>query len=179
MNTLFISNYVLFCGMFLIFQLHLPELALSYCDRVYEAGLNQQSGKTQGNIYLTLMQVYLTPRKTTKKVEKRITSLVSSPSSGNLKTGWSAVKAKGKGLGRKIAQIEGAEDTRIRAYSSDGGRSDGGRSDYDTDDVIKEGSSTIMLDEVLDVLIQRWDRVHGSKALRLLPKETKLQVTPI
>lgn len=41
-----------------------------------------------------------------------------------------------------------------------------------------------MLDEVLDVLIQRWDRVQGAKvqgakALRLLPKETKLQVTPI
>ncbi|GJW21173.1 Vam6/Vps39-like protein [Tanacetum coccineum] len=169
-----------------VHKLHLPELALSYCDRVYEAGLNQRSGKTQGNIYLTLMQVYLNPRKTTKNVEKRITSLVSSPSSGNLKAGWSAVKAKGKGLGRKIAQIEGAEDTRIRAYSSDGGksdsgrsdggRSDGGRSDYDTDDVIEEGSSTIMLDEVLDVLIQRWDRVHGAKALRLLPKETKLQV---
>ncbi|PWA81788.1 citron homology (CNH) domain protein [Artemisia annua] len=161
-------------------DLHLPELALSYCDRVYEAGLNQQSGKIQGNIYLTLMQVYLNPRKTTKKVEKRITSLVSSPSSGNLKAGWSAVKAKGKGLGRKIALIEGAEDTRIRAYSSDGGksdggRSDGGRSDYDTDDVIEEGSSAMMLDEVLDVLIQRWDRVHGAKALRLLPKETKLQ----
>nr|GEW28824.1 Vam6/Vps39-like protein [Tanacetum cinerariifolium] len=82
-------------------------------------------------------------------------------------------------------KIEGAEDTRIRAYSSDGGESDsgrsdggrrdGGRSDYDTDDVIEEGSSAIMLDEVLDVLIQRWDRVHGAKALRLLPKETKLQ----
>ena len=100
--------------------------------------------------------------------------MLSSPSSGKLKAGWSAVKAKGKGLGRKIA-----EDTRIRAYSSDGGRSDSGRSDYDTDDVIEEGSSTIMLDEVLDVLIQRWDRVHGAKALRLLPKETKLQVTSI
>ena len=115
--------------------------------------------------------------------------MLSSPSSGKLKAGWSAVKAKGKGLGRKIAEIEGAEDTRIRAYisdggrsdsgRSDGGRSDGGRSDYDTDDVNEEGSSTIMLDEVLDVLIQRWDRVHGAKALRLLPKETKLQVTPI
>ncbi|GJW48502.1 putative pentatricopeptide repeat-containing protein [Tanacetum coccineum] len=51
---------------------------------------------------------------------------------------------------------------------SDSGRSDGGRSDYDTDDVIEEGSSTIMVDEVLDVLIRRWDRVHGAKALRLL-----------
>ena len=53
------------------------------------------------------MQVYLNPRKKTKNVEKRITSLVSSPSSGKLKAGWSAVKAKGKGLGRKIAEIEG------------------------------------------------------------------------
>ena len=96
-----------------------------------------------------------------------------------MKAGWSAVKAKGKGLRRKIAEIEGAEDTRIRAYSSDGGRSDSGRSDYDTDDVIEEGSSTILLGEVLDVLIQRWDWVHRANALRLLPKETKLQVTPI
>lgn len=104
MKILFISIIVLFCGMFLIFQLHLPGLALSYCDRVYEAGLNQQPGKTQGNIYLPLMQVYLNPRKKAKNVEKRITSLVSSPSSGNLKAGWSAVKSKGKGLSRKIAE---------------------------------------------------------------------------
>ncbi|GKA17473.1 sacsin isoform X1, partial [Tanacetum coccineum] len=76
--------------------------------------LNQRSGKTQGIIYLPLMQVCLNPRKTTENVEKRINSFVSSPSSGNLKAGWSVVKAKGKGLGRKIAQTEGAEDTRIR-----------------------------------------------------------------
>lgn len=157
----------------LIFQLHLPELALSYCDRVYEAGLNQQYGKVQGNIYLTLLQIYLNPRRITKNIEKRITALVSSSSSGNLKVGWSSVKAKGRGLGKKIAEIEGAEDTRIMASSSDGGRSD-----VDSDDPIEEGSSNIMVDEVLDVLSKRWDRVQGAKVLRLLPTETKLQVTP-
>lgn len=34
----------------------------------------------------------------------------------------------------------------------------------------------MMLDEVLDLLGQRWDRIHGAQALKLLPKETKLQV---
>lgn len=33
-----------------------------------------------------------------------------------------------------------------------------------------------MLDEILDLLGQRWDRIHGAQALKLLPKETKLQV---
>lgn len=168
----------------LIFQLHLPELALSYCDRMYEAGLNQQYGKAQGNIYLTLLQIYLNPRRTTKNIEKKITNLVSSPSNSNLvsspsnsnlKTGWSSLKAKGRGFSKKIAEIEGAEDTKIKASSSDGG----GRSDFDSDDLNEEGSSMIMLDEVLDVLTQRWDRVHGAKTLRLLPKETKLKVTPM
>nr|XP_043618228.1 vacuolar sorting protein 39-like [Erigeron canadensis] len=155
-----------------VHKLHLPARALSYCDRVYETGLNQQQGKARGNIYLTLLQTYLKPPKTTKSSEKRIKKLVSSPSSGNLRGGWSSVKAKGRGLGKKIAEIEGAEDTRIKASSSDGARSD---FDIDSDDLKEEGGSTIMVDEVLDVLSQRWDRVPGAKALRLLPKEAKLQ----
>lgn len=150
-----------------MFQLHLPEMALSYCDRVYESEVNR---KAEGNIYLILLQVYLTPRRTTKKIEKRIKNLVSSPSSGDLKAGWSSIKGKGRGLSKKIAEIEGAEDKRIKASSSDGGKSD-----FDSDFV--EETSMVMPDEVLDVLRQRWDRVHGPKTLRLMPKETKLQVT--
>ncbi|XP_071711605.1 vacuolar sorting protein 39-like [Rutidosis leptorrhynchoides] len=154
-------------------KLHLPELALSYCDRVYEAGLNQQYAKAQGNIYLTLLQIYINPRRTNKNIEKKMNTLVTSSSSGNLKVGWSSVKAKAKGrrLGKKIVEIEGAEDTRIKASFS----SDDVRSDVDSDDPIEEVSSNIMVDEVLDVLSRRWDRVHGAKALRLLPRDTKLQ----
>ncbi|KAI3726490.1 hypothetical protein L1987_66287 [Smallanthus sonchifolius] len=148
-----------------VHKLHLPELALSYCDRVYESEVNR---KAEGNIYLILLQVYLTPQRTTKKIEKRINNLVSSPSSGDLKVGWSSVKGKGRGLGKKIAEIEGAEDKRMKA-----GSSDGGKSDIDNDFI--EEKPMVIPDEVLDVLRQRWERVHGPKALRLMPKETKLQ----
>ncbi|KAL4589359.1 hypothetical protein LXL04_002265 [Taraxacum kok-saghyz] len=153
-----------------VHKLHVPEMALAYCDRVYEGGHHQQYGKAQGNIYLTLMQVYMNPRKTTRNIEKRITNLVSSSSTGNLKSGWSTVKSKGRGLGKKIAEIEGAEASRIKASSGESGRSD-----YDTDDVIEEVNSTLMLDEVLDVLSHRWDRLHAAKTVRLLPRDTKLQ----
>ncbi|PWA85420.1 vacuolar sorting protein 39 [Artemisia annua] len=154
-----------------VHKLHVPDLALSYCDRVYESGLHQQPAKTPGNIYLTLLQIYLNPQKTTKDFEKRINKIVSSPSGATPKAGWTSLKGKGRGLGKKIADIEGAEDTRISASGTDSGKSDGD-GDVDEDE---EGISKIMLDEVLDVLSQRWDRVHGAQALKLLPKETKLQ----
>ncbi|KAJ9564640.1 hypothetical protein OSB04_000606 [Centaurea solstitialis] len=118
-----------------VHKLHVPDLALSYCDRVYEAGLHQQPAKATGNIYLTLLQIYLNPNKTTRDIEKRINNLVSSPP----------------------------------------GSASKGKSDGDADDPSEEGTSNIMLDEVLDVLSQRWDRVNGAQALKLLPNETKLQ----
>ncbi|KAL8266108.1 hypothetical protein R6Q59_003452 [Mikania micrantha] len=158
-----------------VHKLHVPELALSYCDRVYELGLNRQPAKASGNIYLTLLQIYLNPRKTTKDIEKRISNLVSSPTP---KVGWTSIKGnKGRGFGKKIADIEGAaEDTRISPSGTDSGKSDGdGDGDGEDDDGDYEGISNIMLDEVLDVLSQRWDRVHGAHALKLLPKETKLK----
>lgn len=151
-----------------IHKLHVPDLALSYCDRVYDLGLHQLPAKVPGNIYLTLLQIYLNPQRTTKNIEKRINKLVSSPSP---KVGWTSLKGKGRGLGRKIADIEGAEDTRYNPSGTDSGKSDGD-GDCDGDE---EGVSNIMLDEVLDVLTQRWDRVHGAQALKLLPKDTKLQ----
>ncbi|XP_071701680.1 vacuolar sorting protein 39-like [Rutidosis leptorrhynchoides] len=151
-----------------IHKLHVPDLALSYCDRVYDSGLHQQPAKVTGNIYLTLLQIYLNPQKTTKNIEKRIDKLVSSP---NNKVGWTSLKGKGKGFGKKIADIEGAEDSRFIPSGTDSGKSDGD-GDYDGDE---ETVSNIMLDDVLNVLSQRWDRVNGSQALKLLPKETKLQ----
>lgn len=33
----------------------------------------------------------------------------------------------------------------------------------------------VMLDEALDLLGQRWDRLDGAQALRMLPSNTKLQ----
>lgn len=150
-----------------VHKLNVPSLALSYCDKLYEASLHQQPAKTPGNIYLTLLQIYLNPKKTIKNIEKRITNLVQSPSP---KVGWTSVKSKAKGLGKKIADIEGAaEDSRISPSGTDSGKSDG-----DGDDFGEEIVSNIMLDEVLDVLGQRWDRVNGAHALKLLPKETKL-----
>ncbi|XP_049412773.1 vacuolar sorting protein 39-like [Solanum stenotomum] len=153
-----------------VHKLHVPELALSYCDRVYESGLQQHSAKSYGNIYLTLLQIYLNPMKTTKNFEKKITNLVSSQSPGIPKVGsGTPAKVKG-GRFKKIAEIEGAEDTRFSPSGTDSGRSDG-----DTEDAAEEGDSTIMLDQVLDLLSKRWDRIHGAQALKLLPRDTKLQ----
>ncbi|XP_060189290.1 vacuolar sorting protein 39-like isoform X2 [Lycium barbarum] len=153
-----------------VHKLHVPELALSYCDRVYDSGLQQHSAKSYGNIYLTLLQIYLNPTKTTKNFEKKITNLVSSQSPGIPKVGsGTTTKVKG-GRFKKIAEIEGAEDTRLSPSGTDSGRSDG-----DTEDAAEEGGSTIMIDQVLDLLSRRWDRIHGAQALKLLPRDTKLQ----
>ncbi|XP_059639548.1 vacuolar sorting protein 39 isoform X2 [Cornus florida] len=151
-------------------KLHVPELAVSYCDRVYESLLHQHPVKSYSNIYLTLLQIYLNPQRTTKNFENRITNLVSSQNTGLPRVGSGiSVKTKGRSA-KKIAAIEGAEDIRISPSSTDSGRSDG-----DADDLIDEGGSTIMLDEVLDLLSRRWDRINGAQALKLLPRETKLQ----
>jgi len=72
---------------------------------------------------------------------------------------------------RKIAEIEGAEDVRLGASSTDSGKSDG-----DADEVSDEGGSSIMLDEALDLLTRRWERINGAQALKMLPRETKLKV---
>lgn len=49
-----------------------------------------------------------------------------------------------------------------------------GRSDGYGEDVNDRGP--IMLNEALELLSQRWDRINGAQALRLLPRDTKLQV---
>ncbi|KAL8103273.1 hypothetical protein AgCh_027723 [Apium graveolens] len=68
-----------------------------------------------------------------------------------------------------IAEIEGAEVTCIRP-----GRTDNRRRDGDVDDHCEGVGSAIILEEVIDLLSQRWDRIHGAQALKLLPIETKL-----
>ncbi|PKI63662.1 vacuolar sorting protein 39 isoform X2 [Punica granatum] len=154
-----------------VHKLHVPDLALSYCDRVYESTLHQPQGRSVGNIYLTLLQIYLNPRRTTKNFEKRISNLVTSPSTSIPRvSSGSSVKAKVSRAVKKIAAIEGAEDMKIITSGTDSGRSDG-----DADESSEEGGSTIILDEVLDLLSKRWDRINGAQALRLLPRETKLQ----
>lgn len=80
---------------------------------------------------------------------------------------------RGRGS-KKIASIEGAEDTKVILSSTDSGRSDGDQEEFN-----EEISTTIMLDEVLDLLSRRWDRINGAQALKLLPRETKLQVSII
>ncbi|XP_052196516.1 vacuolar sorting protein 39 [Diospyros lotus] len=153
-----------------VHKLHVPDLALSYCDRVYESAL-QHSAKSYSNIYLTLLQIYLNPQKTTKNFEKRITNLVSTPTSGIPRVAsGSSTKMKGSRSSRKIAEIEGAVEVRISPSSTDSGRSDG-----DADDPNEEAGSSIMLDEVFDLLSRRWDRINGGQALKLLPRGTKLQ----
>ncbi|XP_027362680.1 vacuolar sorting protein 39-like [Abrus precatorius] len=151
-----------------VHKLNVPELALSYCDRVYES-THLPSLKYSSNIYLVLLQIYLNPRRTTSGFEKRITNLLSPQNTTIPKvSSLTSVKSRGRGS-KKIAAIEGAEDTKVSLSSTDSGRSDGDADEY------SESGSTIMLDEVLDLLSRRWDRINGAQALKLLPKETKLQ----
>ncbi|XP_044480658.1 vacuolar sorting protein 39-like [Mangifera indica] len=157
-----------------VHKLHVPELALAYCDRIYESLTHQRSAKSSGNIYLTLIQIYLHPSRTTKNFEKRIANMLSSQKTSIRKVGsGTSIKTKGGRATKKIAAIEGAEDIRFSPSSTDSGRSDGD-GDGEGED-FSEGSSTMMLDEVLDLLSQRWDRMNGAQALKLLPKQTKLQ----
>ncbi|GLT39132.1 hypothetical protein SLA2020_133390 [Shorea laevis] len=152
-------------------KLNLPELALAYCDRIYESGLHQPPTKSSVNIYLTLLQIYLNPRKTTKNLETRITNLVSSQNTNipRVASGTTFKARVGRAV-KKIASIEGAEDMRVSPSSTDSGRSD-----VDIEESNEEGGSTIMLDQVFDLLSRRWDRINGAQALKLLPRETKLQ----
>ncbi|XP_073220091.1 vacuolar sorting protein 39-like isoform X3 [Cicer arietinum] len=151
-----------------VHKLHVQELALTYCDHLYES-THQHSVKSPSNIYLMLLQIYLNPRRTTDNYEKRISNLLSPQNKPiRMVSSKSLLRTRSRGS-KKIAAIEFAEDTRA------GLSSDSGRSDADTDEFTEEGSTSIMLDEALDLLSRRWDRINGAEALKLLPKETKLQ----
>jgi hypothetical protein len=142
----------------------MPERAVAYCDRVYEEGAQQPS---KSNIYFNLLQIYLNPRKAEKEIEQKIIPVASQYP--GIQRVSSTTKVRGGRMGRKVVEIEGAEDIRFSTSGTDNGRSDG-----DTDDVSDGGP--IMLNEALELLSQRWDRINGAQALRLLPRDTKLQV---
>ncbi|AET03930.2 vacuolar sorting protein 39 [Medicago truncatula] len=151
-----------------VHKLHVPELALSYCDHVYESA-HKSSVKSLSNIYLMLLQIYLNPRRTTKNYEKKISNLLSPRNKSIRKvTSKSLSRTMSRGS-KKIAAIEIAEDAKASQSS------DSGRSDADTEEFTEEECTSIMLDEALDLLSRRWDRINGAQALKLLPKETKLQ----
>uniref|UniRef100_A0A0A9DN37 Vacuolar sorting protein 39/Transforming growth factor beta receptor-associated zinc finger domain-containing protein n=1 Tax=Arundo donax TaxID=35708 RepID=A0A0A9DN37_ARUDO len=141
----------------------MPERAVAYCDRVYEEGAQQLS---KSNIYFNLLQIYLNPRKAEKEFEQKIVP-VASQYPGIQKVS-SATKIRVGRTGKKVVEIEGADDIRFGPSGTDSGRSDG-----DGDDVSDGG--VIMLNEALELLSQRWDRINSAQALRLLPRDTKLQ----
>ncbi|KAL0763858.1 hypothetical protein Bca101_080009 [Brassica carinata] len=156
-----------------VHKLHAPDLALAYCDRIYESVSFLPSGKPSSNIYLTLLQIYLNPKKSAKDFAKRIVALGSFESSDTTKMMESVLSSKVKGgRSKKIVAIEGAEDMLRAGLSSS---TDSGRSDVDAEEPLEEGNSTVMISEVLDLLSQRWERINGAQALKLLPRETKLQ----
>ena len=141
---------------------------------MYES-IQQSAVKSTSNIYLTLLTIYLNPRRTTKSFEKRITNLLTPQNTSIPKVNSStSIKSKGSRGSKKIASIEGAEDTKVGLSGTDSSRSDG-----DADEFSEEEGNTIMLDEVLDLLSRRWDRINGAQALKLLPRETKLQVSVV
>ncbi|TYJ47365.1 hypothetical protein E1A91_A02G184600v1 [Gossypium mustelinum] len=147
-----------------VHKLHVPELALAYCDRVYDSAVHRLPVKSSGNLYLTLLQIYLNPQKTTKYFENSIMNLVSSSNTSTQKVS-SVASLKSKVGRKKIASIEGAEDMRISPSNTD----------TTIEESSEEGGSTIMFDRVLDLLSRRWDRINGAYALKILPRETKLQ----
>ncbi|RYR49621.1 hypothetical protein Ahy_A07g036143 [Arachis hypogaea] len=151
-----------------VHKLQAPELALSYCDRVYESILNP-SVKSPSNIYLMLLQIYLNPRRSTNNFEKKITNLLVPKKPTISRTNSKLTKTRNRGS-KKIAAIEIAEDTKANLN-----KTNSGKSDVDEDEFIGEGDTSIMVDDVLHLLSRRWDRINGALALKLLPKQTKLQ----
>ncbi|KAK1319375.1 hypothetical protein QJS10_CPB04g01941 [Acorus calamus] len=148
-----------------VHKLHLPDMALAYCDRVYEAVRNRPS-RSSANIYVTLLQIYLNVRRVE---ESELCPLNPLPSfnTGNQKV--SSIKFNRRRASNKIAEIEGADEIRSSPNSTDSGRSNG-----DVDELNGGGEGPIMLNEALDLLSKRWDRINGAQALRLLPRDTKL-----
>lgn len=174
------------------------ELALKYCDSVFLASTASSNStkesnaatkkpfeKTARSVYLTLLQVYLKPTSSVKEYDRSVASLDFTSKFASQRIG---IANRNKGhVARKIAQIEGADDNRHNFSSestTESGKSDG--EDNWQHNVItsnerglmersdQEGEK-VMLDEALDLLSRRWDRIDGAQALTLLPSDTKLQ----
>lgn len=183
-------------------QLCDSELALKYCDSVFLASTASSNStkesnaatkkpfeKTARSVYLTLLQVYLKPTSSVKEYDRSVASLDFTSKFASQRIG---IANRNKGhVARKIAQIEGADDNRHNFSSestTESGKSDG--EDNWQHNVItsnerglmersdQEGEK-VMLDEALDLLSRRWDRIDGAQALTLLPSDTKLQVSII
>ncbi|XP_078171636.1 vacuolar sorting protein 39 isoform X1 [Carex rostrata] len=157
-----------------VHKLQLPEKAVAYCDRLYDEGLNQPT-RSNSNIYLTLLQIYLNPRKTARDSQRKVAPVASQvapkPANSKLKGGFR--------LSKKVVEIEFAEEARFSASGTDSGRSDGDMDELSEDGQCQSqdegGCKGIMLNEAMDLLSKRWDRINGAQALKLLPRDTKLQ----
>ncbi|KAJ4791315.1 Vam6/Vps39-like protein [Rhynchospora pubera] len=153
-----------------VHKLKSPEKAVGYCDRLYDECLNQPA-KPNSNIYLTLLQIYLNPRKTAREAQRKVAPVSQmAPKPANS-------KLRGSRLSKKVVEIEFAEEARFSASGTDSGRSDGDMDELSEDGQSQdqEGSKGIMLNEALDLLSKRWDRINGAQALKLLPRDTRLQ----
>lgn len=75
---------------------------------------------------------------------------------------------------KKIAEIEGPEDL-MQSLSSTDSAPESGRSDGEESTEGGKNMEGMMLNEALNLLSRRWDRINGAQALRLLPSDTKLQ----
>eukprot|EP00249_Psilotum_nudum_P022700 c28613_g1_i1 orf=68-3187(+) len=172
-------------------KLHEPELALKYCDRVFLASISglknrelagtvgkQTVDKGPANIYLSLLQLYLNPRSAIMEYDRSVRGLTSTRNAASQRVG-SAHKTKGH-VARKIAQIEGAEGMK-QSLSSNESAAESGKSEGE--DFVERAnqnggvqSENAMLDEALNLLRNRWDRIDNAQALRLLPSDTRLQL---
>lgn len=78
-----------------------------------------------------------------------------------------------------IARVKsGAYYERQTANSTDS-TPESGRSEGETEPLEQHssvGDQGLMLQEALGLLSQRWDRLDGAQALRMLPSDTELQV---
>lgn len=102
----------------LLLQLHEPDLALAYCDRVYaptNSGMLPNTASlaslalrphpkdpAAANIYLTLLEVYLKPKAAIQEFDRSIASLAPVNNKVNQRA-TAAPRTRGV---RKIAQIE-------------------------------------------------------------------------
>ncbi|KAJ4851461.1 Vam6/Vps39-like protein [Turnera subulata] len=149
---------------------YLKQHAPSLQGRYLELMLAMNENGISGNLQNEMVQIYLSEVlewHADLSAQQKWDEKEYSPTRKKL---LSALETKGGRGIKKIAEIEGAQEMRISPSSTDSGRSDG-----DADDFIEEGGSTIMLDQVLDLLSRRWDRINGAQAIKLLPRETKLQ----
>ncbi|MCO5575279.1 hypothetical protein L7F22_029079 [Adiantum nelumboides] len=175
-------------------KLHDSELALKYCDNVFYANSTDTNGtnpntatrrpfeKAAVNVYLTLLQVYLKPNAAVREYDHSVASLDFTNKFASQRTGV-AHRAKGH-VARKVAQIQGADDNRQNVSgesTAESGKSDGEdnlQSNMNTGNNERERfaqGEKVMLDEALDLLSCRWNRIDGAQALTLLPGDTNLQ----